>query len=93
MVEFVFNLLVYILNTIIVLLAKVLGLVVSILPDSPFLNFGTSTYAINGIGKYMQYLAWLIPIKNIILIVTAWLGCMLIYYCYSVVMRWIKLID
>ena len=44
-------------------------------------------------NKYLANLSWLLPIKQMIGILIAWLGCMLIYYVYSVVMRWIKLID
>lgn len=92
MVESVFNCLVYILNSIIWLFAKVLDLVFSLLPNSPFLALDTMMFSY-GIDKYLGYLAWLIPIKTILFILISWLGCMLIYYVYSVVMRWIKLID
>lgn len=90
MVESIFNLLVFILNTIIWLFAAVLNIVFSLLPDSPFLNI--STYGLS-INKYLSNLSWLLPIKQMIGILVIWLGCMLIYYVYSVVMRWIKLID
>lgn len=90
MVESIFNLLVFILNTIIWLFSAVLNIVFSLLPDSPFLNISTYSLSIN---KYLPNLSWLLPIKQIIGILVIWLGCMLIYYVYSVVMRWIKLID
>lgn len=89
--EWIFNALVYIINVIIWLFAAVLKLVLSILPNSPFLSL-SSTYDIS-VGKYMPYLSWFLPIKSMLGILIAWLGCMLIYYIYSVVMRWIKLID
>lgn len=92
-VEFVFNILVYILNTVIVLFAKVLGFIIGVLPTSPFLSVQSSLLSGEGIGKYIQYLAWLLPIKNMVIIIGTWLSAMIIYYCYSVVMRWIKLID
>lgn len=90
MVEFVFNILVYIINTVIWLFASVLNIIFSLLPNSPFTNI--STYDLT-ISKYLGNLAWILPIKQIISILGLWLGCMLIYYIYSVVMRWIKLID
>lgn len=90
MVESIFNLLVFILNTIIWLFAAVLNIVFSLLPNSPFLNISTYSLSMN---KYLSNLSWLLPIKEMIGILIAWLGCMLIYYVYSVVMRWIKLID
>ena len=90
MVESIFNLLVFILNTIIWLFAAVLNIVFSLLPNSPFLNISTYSLSMN---KYLSNLSWLLPIKEMIGILVVWLGCMLIYYVYSVVMRWIKLID
>lgn len=92
MVEFVFNVLIYILNTIIVLFSKVLSLIFSILPNSPFVSLNAMVLD-TGIDKYLGYLAWVIPIGNILSILAVWLGCMSIYYVYSIVMRWIKLID
>lgn len=89
MVEFVFNLLVYLLNTIVWLFGKVLSVIFSVLPNSPFINVTSS----NSISKYMGYLAWLLPIKSIVTILVVWVSAMSIYYMYSSVMRWIKLID
>ena len=90
-VEWLFNALVFIINTIIWLFASVLKLVISFLPNSPFLEL-SRVYDVS-ISKYMPYLSWLLPIKSMLFILISWLGCMLIYYIYSVVMRWIKLID
>ena len=90
MVEFVFNILVYIINTVIWLFASVLNIIFSLLPNSPFTNI--STYDLT-ISKYLSNLAWILPIKQIISILVIWLGCMSIYYIYRGVMRWIKLID
>ena len=90
-VEWLFNALVFIINTIIWLFAAVLKLVISFLPNSPFLEL-SRVYDVS-ISKYMPYLSWLLPIKSMLFILISWLGCMLIYYIYSVVMRWIKLID
>lgn len=91
-VQFVYNLLIYVLNTIIYLLAQVLKIVMSVLPSSPFANVSTMMLNSN-IYEYLRYLAWLLPIKEMILIVSAWLGAMLIYYFQSAIMRWIKLIN
>lgn len=87
-VEFVYNLLIYLLNTVIFLLSKVLELILSVLPNSPFLNINTPS-----IDKYLSYLAWLVPIKQISIILSVWLSAMLLYYLYSTGMRWIKMID
>lgn len=93
MVEFVFNLLIYIINTIIVLFSKVLSLIFSVLPNSPFTGLTAFVSRNSTITYYLSYLSWLVPIKEIIAILVVWLNAMMIYYVYSVVMRWIKLID
>lgn len=90
MVEFVFNLLIYILNTLIFLFSKVLSLIFFVLPDSPFIGFVSRNSTIT---NYLSYLSWLIPIKEIITVLVVWLSAMMIYYVYSIVMRWIKLIE
>lgn len=91
-VDFVFNLLVYIINTVIYLLAQVLNVILSVLPSSPFSNLDVMMLN-SDVSKYLPYLAWLLPIKEIIIVVTGWLGAMLIYYFQSVIMRWIKMIE
>lgn len=90
-VEWVFNCLVFVLNSVIWLFAGGLNIIFSILPNSPFLEV-ISTYDIS-IYKYMPYLSWFLPIKQMLGILVSWLGCMLTYYIYSVVMRWVKLIE
>lgn len=92
MVEFVFNLLIYVTNTFIVLLSKVLAFIVSVLPNSPFLNIVRYAQQ-NSMVDYLGYLAWLIPIKQMLIVLFSWLGGMLAYYLYSVIMRWLKMIE
>lgn len=89
MVEWIFNCLVFLINTVIWLFSKVLSLIFSLLPNSPFLDIST-TFDLS-VSKYLPYLNWLLPIKSILSILFVWLGCMLTYYIYSSVMRWIKL--
>jgi len=90
-VQWFFNCIVYILNTVIWLFSKALNLIFSILPNSPFLE--VSKNYDSSVSEYMPYLAWILPIKPMIAILVAWLSAMSIYYVYSVIMRWIKLID
>ncbi|WP_131009554.1 hypothetical protein [Clostridioides difficile] len=88
MLDNILNAVANIINFIINAFASVINFVLSVFPDSPFLNFDIKVF---GVYKYLQYLAWLIPIKLILSTFVAWLSCMLIYYVYSVVSRWIKL--
>lgn len=88
-VGLVFNFVIWIINFLIWLICGFINLFVGIFPDSPFdvskFTFGTE--------KYFGYLNWLIPIDIILNITFLWCGCMVLYWGYSVIMRWIKLID
>ena len=90
MVEFVFNILVFIINTVIWLFSAVLNLIFSLLPNSPFNSIVTYDLTIS---KYLSNLAWLLPIKQIISILGLWLGCMLIYYVYCLFYPCFNCID
>ena len=85
----VFNLIVYLFNLIIWLICGLVNIFVDIFPNSPFSNLDI----ISGNEKYLGYLNWLIPVDLILSITVSWGACMLVYWGYGVVMRYIKLID
>ena len=62
---------------------------VNFLPLSPFRR------AIDLIGQipYMEYIAWFIPIEEIVMILMWWGSAIIIYYGYMIVLRWVKAID
>lgn len=62
--------------------------VFGLLPQSPF-----SAISNSGASSYFGTLAWFIPISSIVAISQAWLACILLYYGYSVILRWVKLIT
>ena len=66
-----------------------LSIVLKLLPLSPFEKY------INELEDlpYLGYLNWFIPIGDIIVIGTAWLGAITIYYMLSILLRWLKAID
>lgn len=66
-----------------------LALVMSFLPASPF---QTVTNAIMEI-PYLQYLNWFFPVTECIAVLEVWLSAIVIYYLYSAIMRWIKIIG
>lgn len=70
-------------------LDKFLDALLSLFPLSPF------TEVINSIEKlpYLGYLNWFIPVSEILSISTAWLTAVAVYYLYSVIARWVKLIQ
>ncbi len=71
------------------ILDKLLGVLLALLPMSPF------TEIISALGElpYLGYINWFIPIGTFLKIGTAWVTAIGIYYLYSVVARWIKLIS
>lgn len=66
-----------------------LALVMAFLPSSPFQT------VINTISNipYLQYLNWFFPVSECIAVLEVWLAAIVIYYLYSAIMRWIKIIG
>lgn len=60
-----------------------------VLPLSPFQQY------IKAFGSlpYLGYLNWFLPVASFIKIGLAWLGCIGLFYLYSIVMRWVKMIG
>lgn len=71
------------------ILDKFLSGLLSILPLSPF------TEAINSIASlpFLGYLNWFLPVGTFLKIGALWLTAIGVYYAYSVIARWIKLIS
>lgn len=61
----------------------------NVLPVSPFHRFLSSFDNI----PYLGWFNWFIPIRDFIVIGTAWLTVIAIFYLYSIVMRWVKMIG
>lgn len=64
-------------------------LIISVLPKSPFIDFFESVEDI----PYLGYLNWFIPVGAILKVFTAYLVCIALFYGYSVLARWVKLIG
>lgn len=63
--------------------------VVQLLPTSPFRDFIDSWQA----PDYLGWLNWFVPVSQIITILVAWLGAIALFYLYSIIMRWVKMIG
>ena len=61
--------------------------VIGLLPDSPFKALDMAP-----IQAVLPYINWIIPVNFILTVTEAWLAAVAVYYIYSVIMRWIKLI-
>ena len=71
------------------ILDKFLALIVSLLPLSPFEAYIDSLEQV----PYLGYLNWFIPVGTCLKIGAAWLSAITVFYLYSVIARWIKLIE
>lgn len=60
-----------------------------VLPLSPFQQYIDSFKNL----PYLGYLNWFIPVGTCAKIGAAWLSAIALFYLYSIVMRWIKLIG
>lgn len=69
-------------------ISNALEWLVSLLPASPFALLDDSP-----IQPYLRYINWIVPVDFILNTLTAWLLAVAGYYCWSVVLRWIKAID
>ena len=71
------------------MLDKFLSLILSLLPLSPCVGF------IDALEKipYLGYINYFIPVGTMLKIGAAWLSAIAVFYLYSVVARWIKLIE
>lgn len=72
------------------LLNKFAEWVLNLLPLSPFRNID-SFFA--PIIPNLGYLNWFVPIGWIISVMAVWLSAISLFYIYSIIMRWIKMIG
>lgn len=62
---------------------------VNALPTSPFKSAIDSLENLPQLG----WLNWFIPVEWILNTMGLWLGAITIYYVYSVILRWVKVIE
>lgn len=66
-----------------------LALVMAFLPSSPFQLATDSIMAI----PYLNHLNWFFPVTECVAVTEVWLVAVGVYYLYSAIMRWIKIIG
>lgn len=66
----------------------------NILPGSPFTSFldGFSE-KLSIYGDAIAFLNWFFPVRTFLSVFQSWLTALSIYYTWSVIMRWVKIID
>lgn len=60
-----------------------------LLPTSPFSDFVAQFSSLPWLGV----LNWFFPVRQCLLVMAAWLAAITLFYLYSIVMRWVKLIG
>lgn len=61
----------------------------ALLPDSPFKDFTVPPE----IKEILSYINWVVPFYMIGNTLLAWTGCIVVYYAYQTILRWIKSIE
>lgn len=67
--------------------------ILGFLPDSPVAGMLDDLAANTQITQMLGMLNWFIPFYLFVPILTAWLGCIALYYVYQVVLRWLHAIE
>lgn len=61
-----------------------------VLPTSPFSGFIGNFRSV--FAPYLGWLNWCIPIHDFLVIFNVWLSAVALFYLYSIIMRWVKMI-
>ena len=69
--------------------SNLVGQIVQVLPTSPFASFIDQFSSLPWLGV----LNWFFPVRQCLLVMAAWLSAITLFYLYSVVMRWVKVIG
>lgn len=62
------------------------------LPASPFQAF-VELAENSEFGVYLSWVNWFVPVYTFIPILQAWLLCVALYYAFSIILRWLNVID
>lgn len=60
-----------------------------LLPLSPFQDFISDFASL----PYLGWLNWFFPVGDCLVVMLAWLGAVGLFYLYSILMRWLKIIG
>ena len=79
--------LVWLINQLIKSIGEIGEMMVNILPSSPFLIIENIEI------PYLNYLNWIIPVNEMVVILTYWISAIAVYYIVQVILRWVKVIQ
>ena len=63
--------------------------ILDLLPTSPFQEFVSQFSSL----PYLGWLNWFFPVGDCLTVMLVWLGAVGLFYLYSIVMRWLKMIG
>ena len=63
--------------------------ILNLLPLSPFQEFIEQFRSL----PYLGWLNWFFPVGDCLVVMAVWLGAVGLFYLYSIVMRWLKMIG
>lgn len=66
---------------------KFVDWILQALPPCPFAGFNLGNY------PYVSYINWFFPVSECLDLMAAWLVAIGVYYVYSIVARWVKIIS
>ena len=69
--------------------AEMASKIIELLPTSPFRSFINSWEP----PAYLGWLNWFFPVSQILSILALWLSAIALFYLYSIIMRWVKMIG
>ena len=69
-------------------LVDIVNTVLGWLPTSPFADIELNIYR-----GYIGWLAWFLPIHQMLVVMYAWIGAIAVYYLASIMLRWVKAIQ
>lgn len=73
-------------NAIADMINSILSVVFSFLPPSPFRGMFTAMAD----NEFIQYLNWFVPVGDFLIMMAVWLGAIIVFYAYQVILRWLK---
>lgn len=77
------------LTTITNFLKQIIGLILSILPRSPFRSFIDDL----AVSEWLGVLNWFVPVGTLLSIATAWGVAIGVFYAYQLILRWSKAVG
>jgi hypothetical protein len=70
-------------------LLYIISVVLSVLPDSPFIMLERDADIMNVLG----YINWVFPVSEMLAIFQIWLSAITVFYAYQLILRWAKAIE